>query len=150
MRSPRPTEAEPASNRPGGAPGGLLGGRRRAGIGGKLILAFGAIAGLTILVSTVTWILFGNVRDNLTIIAEDNLPEIVASFGLAEESAQLSAAIPRMVVVRSEAALAAQEERLHERLERRDETGQLRARRWDAAQSELSAMCVRLAMSKVW
>ena len=113
MRSPRPTEAEPASNRPGGAPGG----HRRVGIGGKLILAFGAIAGLTVLASAVTWILFGNVRDNLTIIAEDNLPEIAASFRLAEESARLSASIPRMVVARSEAGLADQAERLQERLD---------------------------------
>lgn len=113
MRSPRPTESEPAVPRPGGPPSG----RRRAGIGGKLILAFGAVAGLTILASAVTWILFGNVRDNLTIIAEDNLPEIVASFRLAEESARLSAAIPRMVVARSEADLAGHAERLQERLD---------------------------------
>jgi len=113
MRSPRPSEAEPAVPPAGGAPDG----HRRVGIGGKLILAFGAVAGLTLLASAVTWILFGNVRDNLTIIAEDNLPEIVASFRLAEESARLSSAIPRMVVARSEDELAGQAERMRERLD---------------------------------
>ena len=91
--------------------------KRRFGIGWKLILAFGAIAGLTVLASVVTWFLFGNVRDNLTIIAERNLPEIVASFRLAEESAQLSASIPRMVAARNEGELDAEERSLGTRLE---------------------------------
>jgi len=68
-------------------------GGRRLGIGGKLLFAFGAIAALALAATVIAWLLFASVRENLAIIAEDSLPEIVASFRLAEESAQIAASI---------------------------------------------------------
>ena len=69
---------------------------RRLGIGGKLLFAFGSIAALTVVATAIAWILFDNVRENLAIIADDSLPEIATSFRIAEQSAQISAAIPRL------------------------------------------------------
>ena len=89
---------------------------RRLGIGGKLLAAFGAIAALTVAATVIAWVLFANVRENLAIIAEDSLPEIAASFGIAEESAQISAVIPRLVAAGSASELATMRAEVRERL----------------------------------
>ena len=76
-------------------------GTRRLGIGGKLLLAFGAIAALTVTATVIAWLLFADVRENLAIIAEDSLPEIVASFRLAEESARIAVSIQHLTTAQS-------------------------------------------------
>jgi len=90
---------------------------RRMGIGGKLLAAFGAIAALTIAATVIAWALFANVRENLAIIAQDSLPEMAASFGIAEQSAQISATIPDLIATRSPSELTAMMDRLGSRLD---------------------------------
>ncbi len=84
-------EEAPGSDRPSLAKNGFL---KRFDIGTKLFVAFCAVAALTILAAVVAWALFGEVRQNMALIAEESLPEIENSFQLAQENAQLSAAIP--------------------------------------------------------
>lgn len=56
---------------------------RRFDIGAKLFVAFCAVTGLTVLAALLAFILFGEVRRNLTLVTEQSLPEIVNSFRLA-------------------------------------------------------------------
>lgn len=100
-----------------GQPASGVAATRRLGIGGKLLAAFGAIAALTIAATVTAWILFGYVRENITIIADDSLPAIAASFRLAEQSAQISATIPRLVAARTSAEIEAVKEDLDARLD---------------------------------
>ncbi len=86
----RPVEAD---QRPAAPRQGFL---RRFDIAAKLFVAFSAVAGLTVLAALVAWVLFNEVRRNLTLIADDSLPEIVNSFRLAQESVQLSATITNL------------------------------------------------------
>ena len=78
---------------------------RRLGIGWKLLAAFGAIAGLTVAATVIAWVLFADIRENLTTIADESLPEIASSFRLAEQSAEISAAIPHLITVESPSEL---------------------------------------------
>jgi PAS domain S-box-containing protein len=71
-------------------------GRMRFGIAGKLLLAFGTIAGLTVLATVVAWVLFNGFRDNLTLVTNRSLPVTITSFQLAETSAELGSALPRL------------------------------------------------------
>jgi len=66
---------------------------RRFDIGAKLFVAFCAVAGFTILAAILAFILFAEVRRNLTLVTDESLPEIVNSFRLAQESGRLSATI---------------------------------------------------------
>ncbi len=108
--SPAEPEPSPGDTAPG--PSRI----RRLGIGGKLLLAFGAIAALTVAATAVAWILFANVRENLAIIAKDSLPEIATSFRIAEQSAQVSAAIPRLTAAQSLSKLAEIKHTLDDRI----------------------------------
>ena len=81
-------------------------GARRLGIGGKLLLAFGAIAALTVAATLVAWFLFASVRENLAIIAEDSIPEIVASFRLAEESTRIATSIQHLIAAQTPSDVA--------------------------------------------
>jgi signal transduction histidine kinase len=90
---------------------------RRLGIGGKLLAAFGAMAALTVVATAIAWILFANIRQNLAIIAEESLPEIAASFRLAEESAHIAASLPRLITVQSQSDLSAMKKALDVRLD---------------------------------
>ena len=90
---------------------------RRLGIGWKLLAAFGAIATLTVVATVVAWVLFANIRENLTIIADESLPEIAYSFRLAEQSAGISAAIPHLITVESPSDLDRMKKDLDGRLD---------------------------------
>ena len=91
-------------------------GGRRLGIGGKLLFAFGAIAALALAATVIAWLLFASVRENLAIIAEDSLPEIVASFRLAEESAQIAASIHDLTTAENPSDVTAMKQSLDVRL----------------------------------
>ena len=69
----------------------------RLGIGGRLILAFGAVAGFTLAATAVTWVLFDDVRQNLGTITSESMPVTASSFRLSEQSARLTSAIPNLV-----------------------------------------------------
>ncbi|MCG8545814.1 MAG: hypothetical protein MJE12_16565, partial [Alphaproteobacteria bacterium] len=90
---------------------------RRLGIGGKLLLAFSAIAGLTVIAAVIVRFIVGDIRDNLSIIANRSLPSIVASFRLVEESAQLSASIPHLADAADEQQAEAAAQRIGARLQ---------------------------------
>ncbi len=110
-----PAAANPESPEPAGA-APLAVERRRFGVATKLLLAFGAIASLTILATIVAWVQFDDARENLVLIAEDSLPNISASFRLAEQTAFLSGAITRLVDAQDDTALINESLKLETRL----------------------------------
>jgi methyl-accepting chemotaxis protein len=71
--------------------------RRGIGIGGKLFLAFGSVAGLTVLACLVAIVAFNEVGTTLRGITEDNLPAMSLSLKLAKSSAQVTAAAPAVL-----------------------------------------------------
>lgn len=81
--------------RPGPSP-------RRIGIGGRLLLAFGTVAAFTLIATAVAWVLFGEIRRNLSIIANESMPVTAISFRLAEQSARLGLALPNLAGASSE------------------------------------------------
>ena len=78
-------------------------GRRGLGIRGKLFLAFGAVAGLTVLASAVAFVSYDQVGRGLRGITETNLPAMSLSLRLAKSSADLAAAAPVLLAAGSEA-----------------------------------------------
>lgn len=110
----RKTESEPS--RAGRPPLGTRARSRRLGIGGKLLLAFTAIAALTVAATVIAWVLFANFRENLAIIAEESLPEIAASFRLAEQSAQVAASLHEVMEARSRVELGEVKQTLDDRI----------------------------------
>ena len=67
---------------------------RRLGIRGKLLLAFGAVAGLTVLASTVGFVSYDRVGRTLGDITEQNLPAMGQSLRLAKGSAEIASIAP--------------------------------------------------------
>jgi len=59
------------------------------GIRARLFLAFGAIAGTTVLASLAAWLLLSRTGAMLDGLATHNLPEMVATFGLANDAQTL-------------------------------------------------------------
>ena len=78
--------------RPSGAPR-----RRGFGIGGRLFLAFGGVAGLTVLACAVAIFSYNEVGTALRGITEDNLPAMSLSLRLAKSSAQVASAAPAVL-----------------------------------------------------
>jgi methyl-accepting chemotaxis protein len=74
-----------------------LAGWRGLGIGGKLFLAFGAVAGLTVMACAVAMISYDAIGTTLRGITEDNLPAMSLSLRLAKSSAQVAAAAPAVL-----------------------------------------------------
>lgn len=72
--------------------------RRKFGVRAKLLVAFGAVAGLTVLASVVGLISYDRVSRSLGAIAEENLPAMSASLRLAKSSAEIAAAAPELLV----------------------------------------------------
>ena len=91
--------------------------KRRFDIGTRLFLSFCAIAALTVMAAAVAWVLFGEVRKNLDLIAEESVSEIVNSFRLAQESAHLSTALPAVARAADVEDLEADFRRVSARLE---------------------------------
>jgi methyl-accepting chemotaxis protein len=83
----------------------------RLGIRGKLLSAFGAVAGLTILASAIGFVSYNEVGRSLRGIAEENLPAMSSSLKLAKSSTEIAAAAPALVaatdIKQSKATLAA-------------------------------------------
>jgi methyl-accepting chemotaxis protein len=68
-----------------------------ASIRGKLFVAFGAVAALTVLASSVAIISYGNVGRTLGGITEASIPAMSASLDLAKSSAEITAVAPSLV-----------------------------------------------------
>ena len=71
----------------------------RIGIRGKLFLAFGSVAGLTIMATIVAIVSYNNMSTTLRGITEDNIPAMSLSLRLAKSSAQIAAAAPALLGV---------------------------------------------------
>ena len=71
----------------------------RVGIRGKLFLAFGAVAGLTVLASVVAILSYNNMATTLRDITDDNIPAMSLSLKLAKASAQVAATAPTLLSV---------------------------------------------------
>ena len=73
----------------------------------RLYVAFGFVAALTVLCSLIALYAFTTIGDTTTSIVSRNMPAIVESLRLAEETSQLLASAPRLMTAEDEAARAA-------------------------------------------
>ena len=94
-------------------------GRRGLGIRAKLFLAFGAVAGLTVVACAVALLSYGAVGTTLRQITRNDLPAMGLSLRLAKSSAEVAGAAPALVAAgdlrerdRAVAALAADQRSL--------------------------------------
>lgn len=71
--------------------------RRGLGIRGKLFLAFGGVAGLTVMAAVVAMLSYNDVGVALRGITEDNLPAMSLSLKLANSSAEVASAAPAVL-----------------------------------------------------
>lgn len=71
--------------------------RHGFGIGRRLFLAFGAVAGLTVLACAVALVSYNDVGVTLRGITEDNLPAMSLSLRLAKSSAEVVSAAPAVL-----------------------------------------------------
>jgi len=70
--------------------------RRSLGIKGRLFLAFGLVAALTVLASMVAFLSYDRVGGRLLDISERNIPAMTISLTLARESAEITATAPAL------------------------------------------------------
>ncbi len=86
-------------------------GRRGFGLRAKLFCAFGTVASLTVLASSVALVSYGHVGRALSGITSENLPSMSASVRLARSSAEIASIAPALLaahdVKEREAALTA-------------------------------------------
>jgi methyl-accepting chemotaxis protein len=73
------------------------------GIKGKLFLAFGAVAGLTLIVGIVGWWSLATVGSQLVGVTQRNVPHVVAALDLAKNSAATAAAAPTLFAATNDA-----------------------------------------------
>ncbi|MDB5406840.1 MAG: methyl-accepting chemotaxis sensory transducer [Rhodospirillales bacterium] len=71
--------------------------QRRLGIKSRLYLAFGAVAGTTVVASLTAWLLFSQIGALLNGVATRNIPEVVATMELATETQALVASAPNLL-----------------------------------------------------
>ena len=76
--------------------------RRKLGLRGMLLLAFGAVAGLTVLASAVAFVSYDEVGRSLSGIAGENLPAMSASLRLAKGSAEIASVAPALLAANDE------------------------------------------------
>src|SRR5262245_35790011 len=73
------------------------------GIKGKLFLAFGAVAALTLVVGIVGWWSLATVGSQLVGVTQRNVPHVVAALDLAKNSAATAAAAPTLFAATTDA-----------------------------------------------
>jgi class 3 adenylate cyclase/phosphoglycerate-specific signal transduction histidine kinase len=91
-------------------------GRAALGIKAKLSLAFGGMALLTGIASTVAWYAFTDVDRSVTRITAESIVGMAASLRLAEKSAEITATAPALIASRNEQTRVQEQERLVRRL----------------------------------
>ncbi len=69
---------------------------RLSGIRGRLFLAFGSIAAMTVAASIVAWISFGGVDESLDRLVKDNIPTVMLAARLAEKGGVITATAPAL------------------------------------------------------
>jgi hypothetical protein len=80
----------------GEAPAPVARRRRSLGIKGRLFLAFGLVAALTVLASAVAFVSYDRVGGRLADISDHNIPAMTISLTLARESAEITATAPAL------------------------------------------------------
>ena len=68
----------------------------RFGIGSRLYAAFGAVTGLTLVATAVSWVAFENVRGTLDNVSGRAVPILTSSLQLAAEAATAAAMAPNI------------------------------------------------------
>jgi hypothetical protein len=81
----------------------------RSSIRSRLFLAFGTIAGTTVVASVAACLTLSHIGDLLVGVAQGNIPAVIASLDLAAQTEALTAAAPRLTGADSQAVLAQQE-----------------------------------------
>jgi len=121
--------------------------RRSLGIRGRLFLAFGLVAALTVLASGVAFLSYDRVRDSLAGITGKNLPAMGSALALARESAAIAAASPVLASASDQKASEIAGTALEARMRKLDElVGTLAARPENAeAAARLRATAQKLA-----
>jgi methyl-accepting chemotaxis protein len=88
--------------------------RRQLGIRTRLFLAFGAVAGTTVIASVAAWLLFAQIGALLDGVAKRNIPEVVATLQLSTETQALVASAPNLLNADSQEQRIAQRKTLQE------------------------------------
>ena len=70
--------------------------RQRFGVGGRLFLAFGSVALLSVLGCAIAWLSYGNIEKSLETVVASSVPAMNTARELAAESAFFSAAAPML------------------------------------------------------
>ncbi len=129
---------------PAGAAAAPRGGRRRGlqlGIGGKLFLAFGGVAALTLASAAVAWLSYANVEKAVLQALKTDVPAMTTALALSSESAALAAAAPALAGARDEATRQAVSLRLSAQLdELRGKVAGLRVDRGDGETQAVDAV----------
>ncbi|WP_119167386.1 methyl-accepting chemotaxis protein [Algihabitans albus] len=86
--------------------------RRGLGIGGKLFLAFGGVAALTLASATVAWLSYGNLEDAVSRALNETVPAMTTALSLSAGSAALAAAAPALAGAPDETTRQAETARL--------------------------------------
>ena len=127
------------------------GGRRGAGIRGRLLAAFGAVAATSVLAGGVGWLAFDIIESRVDRIAGVTLPSLTTAQRMAEESARMAAAAPVLAAAVSQQDrkaliddLAGRARRLHEATDRL-ESAYPQDPRVEALRGRLRAMTDTLA-----
>jgi len=90
-------------------------GRRMMGVQARLLLAFGVVAGLTVLAGGIGWFSYTRVGDSVNTVAQTHIPRMRAASQVARHSAALSAAAPVLASADSQTERRAALERLNTR-----------------------------------
>ena len=90
------------------------------GISGKLLLAFTALAILTLCASVIALITFSNIKKSVLKITDHAVPRMGISMQIAATSAEISATAPRIVAADAQAARVEERVRLDQHLGRLD------------------------------
>src|ERR1043165_2660956 len=69
----------------------------RLGIRARLFLAFGAIAGTTVVASVAACLMFSQVGELLRKVADHNIPEVIASLELSAQTEGLAGSAPALL-----------------------------------------------------
>ena len=86
----------------------------RFGIKAKLFLAFFFLAGLTAVASAVAWYVFRDINRAVTRVTVESVPGIIAALSAAEKSAEIAAAAPALMAVRSQEERVLEQAKLEE------------------------------------
>ena len=91
---------------------------RVLGIRANLFLAFGTLAGLTLLACIIAWIVFWTIDRSVTRVTQERVPTMVDALALAKTVADLSALAPAIMASGSHDELAIEKANLEASIQR--------------------------------